>query len=64
MNEVDGVVAAAVVEAAEPGENLRVADWHHRDCYSGSVAVVVAAAAAGIVVGEWRPDQNLQHCRF
>lgn len=64
MNEVDGI-AAAVVVVAGPGESLKVVDWHQRGCYSGSVAVVVAAAAAAwIVVGEWGPDRNLQHCRF
>ena len=64
MNEVDGIAAAVVV--AGPGESLKVVDWHQRGCYSGSVAVVVvaAAAAASIVVGEWGPDRNLQHCRF
>lgn len=64
MNEENGI-AAAVVVVVGPGESLKFVGWHHRGCYSDSVAVVaVAAAAAWIVVGEWGTDRNLQHCRF
>ena len=63
MNEEDEFAAAAViVVVAGPGESLKVEGWHQRGCYSGSVAVV--GVAAGIVVGEWEQDRNLQHCRI
>jgi len=64
MSEVVGL-AAAVVVVVGLGGNLKIVSWYHWGRYCGSVGVVVVveAAAAGVAVGEWGPDRDLQHCR-